>query len=375
MKDNKRRVAVVCDFQFWKPELGSHTRVRNLVEELCTEVTLIVVYLGSFTPYEISAASSELGVSVVALGHGRQGPYNNGQSSSEEDERTALFLHFAQEWKPDAVIFEYVRLAPLQARLPREIRSIVDTMDVMSQRAWTFIRHAERPSIYKSAAEEAEELSRFDLVLAISESDSRYLRETLSLTNIMLVTMSNRALVGSGAVRQNFLGQQQKLHAIFVGGRNRANQLGLIALRRFWPIVAKNYDLSIVGQVDAQSFSGFPGVNILGKIDDLAALYASADVALNPVYIGGGVKIKVLEALANGVPCVSSQEGARGLDDAVRTSAVRVADSSLTFVGQMKILEDLDVRQAASAAALSFSERHLSSDHSFRDLICYLNHA
>jgi O-antigen biosynthesis protein len=56
-----------------------------------------------------------------------------------------------------------------------------------------------------------------------------------------------------------------------------------------------------------------PGIASLGDIDDLGALYASARVAVAPVRYGAGVKIKVVEALQEGVPVITTTVGAEGL--------------------------------------------------------------
>jgi glycosyltransferase involved in cell wall biosynthesis len=41
------------------------------------------------------------------------------------------------------------------------------------------------------------------------------------------------------------------------------------------------------------------GVEVLGHVEDLAAVYAKSRAVVVPMYDGGGTKIKVLEALAH----------------------------------------------------------------------------
>ena len=48
------------------------------------------------------------------------------------------------------------------------------------------------------------------------------------------------------------------------------------------------------------------GVRWLGFVDDLDELYAAATVLLAPVAIGGGVRVKILEAAARGIPVVAT---------------------------------------------------------------------
>lgn len=57
------------------------------------------------------------------------------------------------------------------------------------------------------------------------------------------------------------------------------------------------------------------GVEVTGYVDDrtLASLYGSSRVVVAPLRFGAGVKLKVLEAMAHGVPVVTTSTGAQGL--------------------------------------------------------------
>jgi glycosyltransferase involved in cell wall biosynthesis len=58
-------------------------------------------------------------------------------------------------------------------------------------------------------------------------------------------------------------------------------------------------------------------VRYLGFIDDLNAFCAGADLLLNPVATGAGVKTKVIDAIAAGLTVISSTEGALGVKTSV----------------------------------------------------------
>ena len=57
-----------------------------------------------------------------------------------------------------------------------------------------------------------------------------------------------------------------------------------------------------------------PFVDIVADPADLAPLYRAADMVLLPLSEGGGSRIKVLEALAVGVPVVATAKAVEGLD-------------------------------------------------------------
>ena len=57
-----------------------------------------------------------------------------------------------------------------------------------------------------------------------------------------------------------------------------------------------------------------PGVQVHGYVEDLTALYESASVFIVPLQTGSGIRVKIIEAMARGVPVVSTSIGAAGLD-------------------------------------------------------------
>ncbi|ABQ27953.1 glycosyltransferase [Geotalea uraniireducens] len=59
-----------------------------------------------------------------------------------------------------------------------------------------------------------------------------------------------------------------------------------------------------------------PNVYLCGRVDEQQknALFESADIAINPMFSGAGTNLKTLEFLSSGIPLVSTDVGARGLD-------------------------------------------------------------
>lgn len=75
--------------------------------------------------------------------------------------------------------------------------------------------------------------------------------------------------------------------------------------------------------------AGVPeGVEVLGFVPDLDALYAGARVVVCPLVNGGGTRLKLIEAAGYARPMVSTRVGAEGLDFAeVREVVVRDDDA------------------------------------------------
>lgn len=68
---------------------------------------------------------------------------------------------------------------------------------------------------------------------------------------------------------------------------------------------------------DAVKQQSVPGVIIAGFVDDISVYFKGADVFLNPIIEGGGIKTKVIEAIGYSTTVVSTQSGATGMETAV----------------------------------------------------------
>lgn len=90
--------------------------------------------------------------------------------------------------------------------------------------------------------------------------------------------------------------------------------------REIWPGVhQRRPDLvfTIVGRnptPEVRQLAMLPGVEITGTVDDVRPYYREALAAVIPLRVGGGSRLKILEAMAAGVPIISTTLGAEGLD-------------------------------------------------------------
>lgn len=84
------------------------------------------------------------------------------------------------------------------------------------------------------------------------------------------------------------------------------------ALRRQFP----NLTLAIVGAnpvPEVRALAEVEGVTVTGTVPDVRPYYRDALAAIVPLRTGGGTRLKILEAMAAGVPVISSTLGAEGL--------------------------------------------------------------
>ena len=74
-------------------------------------------------------------------------------------------------------------------------------------------------------------------------------------------------------------------------------------------------------------------IEVAGFVDDLLDKYAKASVVIAPICLGGGIKIKVIEALATGKYLVTTQRGMAGIDpEGLDNLKVRPSAEFLTLI-------------------------------------------
>ena len=107
-----------------------------------------------------------------------------------------------------------------------------------------------------------------------------------------------------------------------------------------------------------------PGVVVTGWVPDLEPYLRRAAVVVAPLRRGGGMRVKVAEALAAGAAVVASPLATEGLDVA-DGEQLRLASSDAEFAERIAaLLADPAARRALGGRARSCSEAHLSWDAS-----------
>ncbi|MDE1191942.1 MAG: glycosyltransferase family 4 protein [Arachidicoccus sp.] len=77
----------------------------------------------------------------------------------------------------------------------------------------------------------------------------------------------------------------------------------------------KHFTLLICGKNIPQDYNRYQSENIIikGFIENIDEVFKGAEIFLNPIWLGGGIKTKLVEALAFGSSAVSFRSGALGI--------------------------------------------------------------
>jgi glycosyltransferase involved in cell wall biosynthesis len=102
------------------------------------------------------------------------------------------------------------------------------------------------------------------------------------------------------------------------------------------------------------------GIEVLGFVEDVKAEIARAAVVVVPLRIGGGTRLKILEAMAMGKAVVSTRLGAEGLD-VEHDKDILLADTPHEFAHQvLAVLSSPELRERLGTAARRTAVEHYS---------------
>ncbi len=123
-----------------------------------------------------------------------------------------------------------------------------------------------------------------------------------------------------------------------------------------WQIVGKNPLLEV------QKLAELPGVTVTGSVADVRPYFASAMVAIVPLKVGGGTRLKILEAMAMRKAVVSTSLGCEGLS-VVPEQHLLVADEPETLAqAVIRLLRNAEERHSLAAAGRVLVEGQYSWD-------------
>ena len=105
-----------------------------------------------------------------------------------------------------------------------------------------------------------------------------------------------------------------------------------------------------------------PGVEFLGRVEDIRELYARCAVFVCPILSGSGIRVKLLEAFAAGIPAVSTALGAEGLAGE-SGEIVEPAETPEAFAAAtLSLLNDPERARAMARRARREVEKNWSAD-------------
>jgi sugar transferase (PEP-CTERM/EpsH1 system associated) len=256
---------------------------------------------------------------------------------------------------------------PRERRWPPNLRTVLFTHNVEAEIWRRHVENAANPvarallqTQWKRMLRfEREALARFDVVLAVSDSD----RDTFTRLYPGAVRRPVH-VVPTGVDTTYFTprrGEERRARLVFTGSMDWLPNEDAMThfVRDILPRIRQaepEASLAIVGRAPTPAvrrLAGVAGVEVTGAVDDVRPHVAAADVYVVPLRIGGGTRLKIFEAMAMGKAVVSTSIGAEGLPVTAGRD-LSIADTPERFAeAVVHLIRDVESRRRIERAARS----------------------
>lgn len=221
----------------------------------------------------------------------------------------------------DLVFCSYVFQSKLLEFVPQYILKVIDAHDKMGDRYEMLRRNGQHLEFFScSPEEEGAYLRRADIVVALREEEARYFN---------LMSGLNTAIVISHIENPHFVNKSFTA-LLQVGIVASANRVNLAMVCEFLQSLGHQlngrpcpFTVHVAGQVkdmisslppeQAEVFKQ-PWVRLRGFVPDIAVFYSEIDVVVSPVTMGTGINVKTVQAMAYGMPLLTTACGSKGIE-------------------------------------------------------------
>lgn len=156
------------------------------------------------------------------------------------------------------------------------------------------------------APEEYQIYDRFKYTIAITRADADLIRQNTQSTRVVVIPMTQPICALDNAYDGD---------ALYTPGRNPFNVQGyLYFAARVLPRVLERspkFGMTVTGAL-CEDVLAVPGIELRGFVPDLRAYYQHAPFTICPILGKTGQQIKIVEAMAHGVPVIATRAAAEG---------------------------------------------------------------
>lgn len=277
--------------------------------------------------------------------------YAYGADDWYDDALDPVIARLDEEIGFDLAMVEYGFMSRALLKLASPKLKVIDTHDIFANRHLMFLQSGMTPSFYSTTPDEEKLcLTRADLVLGIQAQET----EKLRAYGVNALTFGHTVKIDPV-----YESRESEFDLLMVGSANAMNVQGLHWFAQevmpHLALAAPQLRIAIAGGLCSTS-TDFHDLKKLGVVPDLKDVYARTRVAINPVRNGTGLNIKSIEAMGFGMPLLSTQSGARGLEEAWGAE-IEIADTAEAFArAALSLLDNEEGLRNRSHGALAFAK-------------------
>lgn len=331
---------------------GGQLRQAHLLDAVTARAPVVLVSAGAVRDPAVAATASVLVEVTGAPAPPTSGPRLRAEllahwllarhplpATRARTVRASLRRELAGVVQPDdVVVLEHLELAPLAAHLPPHARTLLTVHHAAARQASQELELAatrRQRSWCRRERDRARRLERWagehvDTVVTVSTLDAQS------------VACPSVVVPNGTAVSPEPTPPPRSHVVVFTGDLAYGPNVDSITwfARTAWPLVraaVPDARLDVVGRspsVAVRDLAQMAGIEVYADVPTIAPHLAGADVAVVPLRLGGGTRLKALQAMAAGRPVVGTSVGLEGLDvqDGVQARVADGADALATAV-------------------------------------------
>jgi glycosyltransferase involved in cell wall biosynthesis len=200
---------------------------------------------------------------------------------------------------------------------------------------------------------------KYDYTIAISSKEADIIRQNTFKTQVVHIPMTQTPC---------YLSNLYSAGAVYTAGPNPFNSIGYFYfVKKVLPIVRTklpSFDLQVAGSFFGTSPRPEAGISLIGFVSDLRTLYRSSRFFVCPVYGGTGQQVKIVEAMAHGLPVIALHSAAKRspiqheINGLVANNAEEFADNVIRLWNDRRLCQRLG-EAARQTIAYEYSHERL----------------
>lgn len=278
----------------------------------------------------------------------------------------ALVEQAVREWRPDVVMVGHDMAAGWARGIPNSIPAVLTLHNLTWH--WYLSRAARARGVWAAGLKAEAARYRRYVVGALERYDAAVAVSTLEAAELERVANMPISVIPTGVDTHSIQpkpepdGPPTLLFAGTLGYQPNSQGITWFA-DQVWPAVRAELPdarLHVAGRdppPSVRALGARQGITVIGPVPEMPPYFAGAHAAIVPILTGAGIRVKIVEAMANGRAVVSTSLGWEGLPAVEPGRHLLIADSPADFAAStLQLLRDPSLRGRLAREARRLAE-------------------